>query len=94
MGQELRVAGPVKDFILSQSAEAQQEILDGLKAIEDQPLSGRFLPFPWEPGTMCHTTKRYFITYRINDDTPEIASVTEMPSAEDIQRAFVRRWGV
>ena len=93
MAGTLRVAGPAKEYILLLPPEAQQEIKAGLNAIEDQPLSGAPLPFPWVPGTMCHITKRYFITYRMNDDDiPEVASVTKMPSSEDIQQAFEQRW--
>ena len=87
----LRVAGPAKDFILAQPADAQLEILQALRAIEARPLAGAFLPFPWVSGILGYTTAQYFITYRLTDDVPEVAGITKMPTADDIQRAFENR---
>ena len=87
----LHVAGPAKDFILAQSPDAQQEILQALRTIEDNPLSGEFLPFPWTPGILGYNTPQYFITYRLTDDVPEVAGVTKTPSVDDIQRAIQER---
>jgi len=88
----LHVAGPAKDFILAQSPEAQQEILQALRAIEANPFSGGPLPFPWVPGILGYNTAQYFITYRLTpDDVPEVAGIVKTPSADDIQRAFETR---
>ena len=87
----LRIAGPARDYILSQSPEAQLEILQALKIIEARPLSGEYLPFPWTPGILGYTTAEYFITYRLTDDIPEVAAVVKMPTAGDIERAFRER---
>jgi len=87
----LHVAGPARDFILTQSPDAQLEILQALKTIEERPLSGEYLPFPWVPGILGCTTTHYFITYRLNDEIPQVASVVKMPTAGDVQRAFEQR---
>ena len=82
----LHVAGPAKDFILTQSPEAQQEILQALKTIEEHPLSGEYLPFPWVTEVLGYTTAQNTITYRIADGIPQVAGIVKMPTADDIQR--------
>lgn len=82
----LHVSGPAKDFILTQSPEAQQEILAALKTIEERPLSGEYLPFPWVSEVLGYGTAHYFITYRIFEGIPQVAGIVEMPTADDIQR--------
>ena len=84
----LHVAGPAKDFVLTQSPDAQQEILRALRAIEARPLSGEYLPFPWVSGILGYITAQYLITYRLADGIPEVASITKMPSANDIQQTL------
>jgi len=87
----LHVAGPAKDYILAQPPDAQQEILQALRTIEARPLSGEYLPFPYVPGLLGYTTARYFVTYRLTDDTPEVAGITKMPRIDDIQQALEQR---
>jgi len=82
----LHVARSAKDFILTQSPDAQQEIQQALETIEAHPLSGEYLPFPWVPGFLGYITAQYFITYRLNNGIPEVAGIVKMPTADDIQR--------
>jgi hypothetical protein len=87
----LHIAGPASDFFLTQSPDAQQEILQALRTIEAHPLTGEYLPFPWMSGILGYSTAQYFITYRLTDGVPEVAGITTMPTAADIQRALRER---
>ena len=87
----LHIAASARDYTLAQAPEAQNEILQTLKKIEGNFLSGQYLPFPWEPGILGYTSPRYFITYRLTTDVPEVTNITRMPTADDIERAFQER---
>ena len=87
----LHIAGPTRDFILTQSLDAQQEILQALRTIEANPLSGDYLPFPWTSGILGYATTQFFINYRLTDGFPEVAGITKMPTAADVQRALRER---
>ena len=82
----LHIGRPVWEFILTQSPDAQQEILQALRRIEQNPLSGEYLPFPYVPGVLGYGTAHYFINYRLTDGIPEVAGIIKMPTADDIQR--------
>lgn len=69
----LHIAPSASEYILSQPAALQQQILDALKAIEADPVTvGTYLPFPHQPGIQGYTTTDYFLTYRVIDSRVEV----------------------
>ena len=87
----IHIAGPVRDFVLTQPSDSQQEILQALREIEDTPLVGEYLPFPWQSRNLGYSTAQYFITYRLTDDVLEVLGIVKMPTDDDIQRAIEQR---
>ena len=86
------ISGPATAFILAQPEDAQLEILQAVRAIEANPYSaGEYLPFPWDSSILGSTTTRYFITYRMNDGTPEFLGVVKTPTPDDIRQALEHR---
>ena len=80
----MKIPKRVEAFILGEPLSDRRQLIKVLEQIEEDPLIGTYLPFPYQPEVLRLTIEdKYFITYRILD-TIEVGAITHMLDFESI----------
>ena len=81
---EARVSSPAKDFIIAQPTAGRLQLMQAIEEIENDPLIGQYLPFPWDTNVLGYGSGGYWITYGLNDGVVQIWGIVRMPDISAI----------
>ena len=83
----MKIPDRVKAFILGEAPADRRRLIGLLERIQEDPLIGTYLAFPYQPGTFGITLdEKYFITYRTTVDGVDLGAITRMLDFETLVR--------